>query len=182
MEDLYSILGVNKTASQDEIKKSYRNMAFKYHPDRNAGNKEAEEKFKKINEAYSVLGDESKRKQYDMYGNSGTNSYSQQDYQNQRTYTYYSNDDFFNDFFNNYQKNSYQRNSYTYTSRNTDSKQYLWKKIKNGAIKLVISFFLLRIMPFFFPINIICFVACVNGITDIVSSGIALVKGRKDNK
>lgn len=117
MEDLYSILGVNKTASQDEIKKSYRNMAFKYHPDRNAGNKEAEEKFKKINEAYSVLGDESKRRQYDMYGNSGTNSYSQQDYQNQRTYTYYSNDDFFNDFFNNYQKNSYQRNSYTYTDR-----------------------------------------------------------------
>ena len=56
MEDLYRILGVERNASADEIKKAYRNLAFKYHPDRNEGNAEAEEKFKEINQAYSVLG------------------------------------------------------------------------------------------------------------------------------
>ncbi len=68
MDDLYVTLGVKKTATAEEIKKAYRNLAFKYHPDRNQGNKNAEEMFKKINAAYSVLGDESKRRQYDMYG------------------------------------------------------------------------------------------------------------------
>ena len=76
MEDLYQLLGVSKTASQEEIKKAYRNLAFKYHPDRNQGNADAEAQFKKINEAYSVLGDETKRRQYDMYGSSQNTSYS----------------------------------------------------------------------------------------------------------
>ena len=76
MDDLYSELGVDKNASSDEIKKAYRNLAFKYHPDRNEGNKEAEDKFKRINEAYSVLGDESKRRQYDLYGSSSSHGYS----------------------------------------------------------------------------------------------------------
>jgi curved DNA-binding protein len=66
--EYYSILEIEKTATIEEIKKSYRKLAMKYHPDRNKGDKEAEEKFKKINEAYSVLSDEQKRKQYDMYG------------------------------------------------------------------------------------------------------------------
>ncbi|MBO4404725.1 MAG: DnaJ domain-containing protein [Treponema sp.] len=65
MEDYYRILGIEKTASSDDIKKAYRKLAFKYHPDRNEGNPQAEEMFKKINEAYSVLGDEQKRAQYD---------------------------------------------------------------------------------------------------------------------
>lgn len=58
MENYYDILGVNKNATADEIKKAYRNLAFKYHPDRNQGNADAEEKFKKISAAYDVLGDE----------------------------------------------------------------------------------------------------------------------------
>ena len=70
-EDYYKILGVNKSASKDEIKKAYRKLAFKYHPDKNKGNKEAEEKFKKINEAYAVLSNDEKRKQYDMFGAEG---------------------------------------------------------------------------------------------------------------
>jgi len=70
MDDLYSVLGVTKTASADEIKKAYRTLAFKYHPDRNAGDKTAEDKFKQVNAAYSVLGDEDKRRSYDMYGSS----------------------------------------------------------------------------------------------------------------
>ena len=74
MDDLYSVLGVTKSASADEIKKAYRTLAFKYHPDRNAGDKTAEEKFKQVNAAYSVLGDEDKRRQYDMYGSSSQSS------------------------------------------------------------------------------------------------------------
>ena len=61
MSNYYDILGVSKTATADEIKKAYRTLAFKYHPDRNPGNAEAEEKFKQISAAYDVLGDESKR-------------------------------------------------------------------------------------------------------------------------
>lgn len=66
--DPYSVLEVQKWASKDEIKKSYRKLAMKYHPDRNAGDNAAEEKFKQINEAYQVLWDDSKRQQYDTYG------------------------------------------------------------------------------------------------------------------
>lgn len=68
MKDYYKILGVDKNASQDDIKKAYRKMALKYHPDKTKGDKEAEDKFKKANEAYAVLSDPEKRKQYDTYG------------------------------------------------------------------------------------------------------------------
>ena len=64
-KDYYKILGVDKTASQDEIKKAFRKLSVKYHPDRNDGSKEAEAKFKEVAEAYEVLGDETKRKEYD---------------------------------------------------------------------------------------------------------------------
>jgi molecular chaperone DnaJ len=72
MDDLYQVLGVSKTATAEEIKKAYRELAFKYHPDRNPGDKDAEEKFKNISAAYSVLGDETKRRQYDEYGPTGS--------------------------------------------------------------------------------------------------------------
>ena len=70
-KNYYDILGVSKTATQDEIKKAYRKIAIKYHPDKNQGNKEAEEKFKEATEAYSVIGDEEKRKEYDNPVTSG---------------------------------------------------------------------------------------------------------------
>jgi len=67
-KDYYKILGVDKSASQDEIKKAYRKLAMKYHPDRNAGNKSSEEKFKEITESNEVLSDPEKRKKYDTLG------------------------------------------------------------------------------------------------------------------
>jgi curved DNA-binding protein len=68
-KDYYKILGVSKDAGQEEIKKAYRRLAKKYHPDANPGDKGAEQKFKEINEAYQVLSDEEKRKKYDTFGN-----------------------------------------------------------------------------------------------------------------
>ena len=67
-KDYYKTLGVNKTASQDEIKRAYRKLALKYHPDRNPDNKVAEEKFKEVTEAHEVLSDPAKRKKYDTLG------------------------------------------------------------------------------------------------------------------
>ena len=66
--DYYQILGIAKSASAEEIRKAYRKMARKHHPDLNPGNKEAEKKFKEINEANTVLSDPEKRKKYDTYG------------------------------------------------------------------------------------------------------------------
>ncbi|MDA8387950.1 MAG: molecular chaperone DnaJ [Nitrospiraceae bacterium] len=75
MKDYYETLGVGRDATQDEVKKAFRQLALKYHPDRNPDNKISEDKFKEINEAYSCLGDAEKRRQYDMTGFCGTEAF-----------------------------------------------------------------------------------------------------------
>ena len=80
MDDYYSVLGIDRRASLDETKKAFRKKAMKYHPDRNKDNPRAEEKFKKVNEAYAVLSDEKKRSQYDRFGKDGFHQrFSQED-------------------------------------------------------------------------------------------------------
>jgi curved DNA-binding protein len=79
-KDYYKILGINKTATDEEIKKAYRKLAMKYHPDHAKDDKSAEDKFKKISEAYAVLTDKEKRRQYDTFGSAGFQQrYSQED-------------------------------------------------------------------------------------------------------
>jgi molecular chaperone DnaJ len=77
--DYYEVLGVDKSADEATIKKAYRSLAMKYHPDRNPGNTEAIERMKEINEAYAVLSDAHKRQLYDTYGHAGLQGYSQED-------------------------------------------------------------------------------------------------------
>ena len=74
-KNYYDILGVSKSASEAEIKKAYKKKAMQYHPDKNAGDKSAEAKFKEVNEAYQTLGDTSKKKNYDQFGSAEGNPF-----------------------------------------------------------------------------------------------------------
>ena len=73
-KDYYDVLGVSKSASKDELKKAYRKLAMKYHPDRNPDDEKASEKFKELSEAYEILSDDQKRQTYDNFGHDGVNS------------------------------------------------------------------------------------------------------------
>ena len=94
-KDYYESLGVSKSATQDEIKKAYRKLAVKYHPDKNPGDKEAEKKFREITEAYEVLSDDKKRSNYDKFGTAEDSGFS--GFQNSRAYSDFA--DIFKDIF-----------------------------------------------------------------------------------
>ena len=188
MEDLYEVLGLTKNATQSEIKSAYRKLAVKYHPDKNPGNKAAEEKFKKITAAYDVLSDETKRRQYDSYGSTddyttssnpygsyswGNTSTWQGQWSRNGTWNAETQDDF-NDAFNqwfNYAKNEQNRSQNTYFYQKVSEPQtksesiiYILQKLAIFLIGLwsfKISWFLLPFGP------ILSIAAVLHGFTGI---------------
>lgn len=172
-ENLYDTLGVSKDASAEEIKKAYRNLAFKYHPDRNPNDSAAEEKFKAVNSAYSVLGDENKRAQYDRYGSASDNAYEYaKSCQTQQQYsqgTQYSDEDVFWQFFNgadggyssNYNRNSQnwnnRRYTYNWSSGNNEQRKMtrseLLFQLVVKILQTVFGYYMFSFLLWFFPIG-----------------------------
>ena len=188
MSNYYEILGVSKTATADEIKKAYRTLAFKYHPDRNPGNAEAEEKFKQISAAYDVLGDESKRRNYDLGGYSDNYSYNSQSagnqqYQRQYQYTYSNpfGDDNFWEWFA-----GAQRRNYNQQTQNTNGNytQYHYSRDEEEQTRgAYFSTFILKVLQTFVGLTffryswfiipfgpIICIGVIVNGVSGAIKS------------
>ena len=190
MSNYYETLGVAKTATADEIKKAYRTLAFKYHPDRNPGNAEAEEKFKQISAAYDVLSDESKRRNYDMGGYSSDNySYNsqtgQQQYQRQYQYTYSNpfGDDNFWEWFNSAQFRSRNQqtqntnnyyNQYDYSNRASnepETKRDYFSQLFLKALQTFVGFTFFRFSWIIIPFGpIICIGVIVNGISGVIKA------------
>lgn len=172
-KNLYETLGVTKTASADEIKKAYRNLAFKYHPDRNPGDKTAEEKFKEINAAYSILSDETKRAQYDQFGTTDNVAYTNENHYQQQ-YSYGptdSNEDNFWNFFNGTEGKQDQNKQYYYRWSSdrpqTYTKSELWNLLLTKIAQTAIGgalFAFSFIIPFGF---IICLGVIINGVIGI---------------
>lgn len=196
MGNYYDDLGVDKNASAEEIKKAYRNLAFKYHPDRNPDDKVAEEKFKAINEAYAVLSDETKRRNYDLTGSADYSQNQQQNSYQQYTYGYgpfgsnpFGDDD---ETYNNWRRaqQNYQR---SYYSGNQNQQQRRYKKRYNSlgqciaqiilkVLQVLVGFLLFpysRFIPFGF---IICVAIIINGAMGVVEGGVAYTKLTKKKK
>lgn len=174
MDDLYAVLGVPRNASADEIKRAYREAAFKYHPDRNPGNTTAEEQFKKINAAYAVLGDEKKRAEYDRGGYADPFA-AQQSNPYQGYGQYEADADPFEAWFGT--GNSYGQRRYTYTYNTNgwrqqqderDTPVYTKRDATMLFIKSVLLFFLgtllLRLFWFIIPFGpLIAISVIING-------------------
>lgn len=200
MNDYYSVLGISKNATQEEIKKAYRNLAFKYHPDRNPDNKEAEEKFKKISEAYDVLGDEKKRAEYDRFGSAGSsyssrNSYQQNYYQNgyqnyyqRQTYSdpFSSEDSFWQWFNGSAGQNSGKNTNYYYeynNSRQSYTKKSLWTEFFMKIGQIFIGLFFFRFSWIIIPFGpLLCLGLLVTGFTGAVRALRLIFKPNADGK
>lgn len=133
-EDYYSILGITRSASDIEIKKAYKKLAMKYHPDRNPGDKTAESKFKAVGEAYEVLSDSEKRRTYDQYGHSGFNYSSDAYSQSSSHFT-----DIFSDIFGDiFSESSVQ--SKTYSNRGSDLLHKIKLSLEDASKGIKITF------------------------------------------
>lgn len=143
MENYYSILDVPTTANEDQIKQAYRALAMKYHPDKNPDNKIAEEKFKRISEAYSVLSDPQKRKEYDL---SMSNPFSSSG----RTYTYGQNTNPFGEDFFSYQWRQNRRDAQYENKREKEkiSRTEAFKILIRGIILTIAGLLLFKSVIF----------------------------------
>lgn len=178
MDDLYKVLGVEKSATQDEIKKAFRKLAIQYHPDKNPGDAAAEEKFKEINAAYSVLGDEQKRAQYDMYGSADAyahSSYGQSAYGG-GGYAGGQGDPFWDWFSQAAQQAEYRSYSADdYSRRRRASRPLSRKAAFSMLIRSIIIFMLsvscIKISFILIPVGpILCLSGIVNGVTNTIRS------------
>lgn len=183
MTDYYKVLGVSKNATADEIKKAYRTLAFKYHPDRNAGNAEAEEMFKQISAAYDVLGDEAKRRNYDS-GYSDYNSYQSQS-ANAGQYQY--DQDPFYQWFNqagngrsSYGYDNYRNWNYTYRRTNRKrSKGDLWYLLFAKTAQTLFGLIFFRYAIYLIPFGFFIWLGVMsNGISGIFTAVRGLVRRR----
>ena len=143
MEDYYNTLNVSNNADEDQIKQAYRALAMKYHPDKNPDNKIAEEKFKRISEAYSVLSDSQKRKEYDL---SMSNPFSSSG----RTYTYDQNTNPFGEDFFSYQWRQNRRDAQYENKREKEkiSRTEAFKILIHGIILTIAGLLLFKSVIF----------------------------------
>ena len=182
MDDLYQVLGVNKNATSDEIKKAYREAAFKYHPDRNKDNAAAEEKFKIINAAYAVLGDKDKRANYDLYGSSVNQTYQKQ-YNNQNPFD----SDPFEEMFRRAWQQNQRRYTYTYYGNSSSSKEKPHRTTKREAFSMLLRNILTVFLGVFicgtsFFFWILGIMLIFNGISGAVRAmQLLLATGNKNN-
>ncbi len=181
--DYYSILGVQKTATADEIKSAYRKLAFKYHPDKNPGDKAAEEKFKSINAAYEVLGDEAKRRRYDQFGSDssytssqthwgGTGSYGQYGSRTSQENPFGRQDAYwqwFNSSMRSGQSDGYYGRTYQYYSSEPKTRSENLIDMIQKVIVFLIGLFVLRYLWWIFPFGLVGgLVAVVSGATGFI--------------
>lgn len=184
MADYYEVLGVSKTATTDEIKKAYRTLAFKYHPDRNAGDAAAEEKFKQITAAYDVLGDEEKSRNYDLGYSDSYNSYSSQS-ANAGQYQY---DPFYQWFNQSAQSRcsygDYNGWNYTYRSRprqtRRNSRGDWWIMLLSKTAQIFFGLLFFRFAIYLIPFGFFIWLGVMsNGISGVFTAVRGLVRSYK---
>lgn len=186
MDDLYAELGVSRDADAEQIKKAFRKLAIRYHPDKNPDDKTAEEKFKKINAAYSVLGDVTKRAQYDKYGTSDyTQNYGQSTYNQQSdgqqygqgSYETFNGNDFW-EWVNSQRTENNETRNYTYRKEQPQpvSKKQAVSMLLRSVLYFLCGLFFIRYSLFILPFGpILCIGAMVKGISGVIQSIIRLI-------
>lgn len=192
MEDnYYATLGVDRSASADDIKKAYRSLAFKYHPDRNPGDKAAEERFKSVNEAYGVLGDERKRAQYDRYGRASDESPRQSrgyGASSQGAYGYGFGGESFDEesfwrWFNGAsqgRRDESRRGSWSGSGEESggEGKAGAWAKLFMKAMQTVFGILLWTLTSWIFPLlSFLCLFMALNGVVGIVDAIKRIARG-----